>query len=141
MADPARICVTDAEIDAAIARARSCAKYDRRLLKATYSSTSDRLRLVFEDGAIFALPRKLLQGLGNASPAQLRRIQILGDGTGLLWPLLDVAHHVASLVGGTYGNERWMTRLSLQRSKPRLVKQNSAAYAAAGVKPPGRRTR
>jgi len=50
MREPARIAVTDAEIDAAIVRAREYAKYDRIVVRASYSKTSDRLRLVLSDG-------------------------------------------------------------------------------------------
>ena len=45
MPDPARVVTTDAEIDAAIERGRKYAKYDRRVVKATYSKPSDNLRL------------------------------------------------------------------------------------------------
>jgi hypothetical protein len=52
----------------------------------------------------------------------LNRIQILGEGTGLLWPILDVAHYVPALLEGVYGSEKWMAALYKQRRKPGLVK-------------------
>jgi hypothetical protein len=121
MPEPARVVTTDAEIDAAIVRARKYAKYDRRIVKATYSKTTETLRLVFEDGATYTLPCTRIQGLAGASEKDLKRIQILGDGTGLLWPLLDVAHYVPGLLAGVYGSEKWMTALYKQRKKPKLV--------------------
>jgi vacuolar-type H+-ATPase subunit E/Vma4 len=121
MPDAVRMVVTDAEIDAAIERGRRYAKYDRRVLKATYSKTTDRLRLVLDDGSTVTIPRALIQGLSDASERELKRIQILSDGTGLLWPLLDVAHYVPGLLGGVYGTEKWMAALFKQKKRLRLV--------------------
>jgi len=121
MPKPAQGVTTDAEIDAAIKRARRFAKYDRRVMKATYSKATDSLRLVFDDGATYALPRRLIQGLANAKERDLKRIQILSDGTGLQWLLLDVAHYVPGLLEGVYGSEKWMTTVYEQRRKLKLV--------------------
>ena len=121
MPEPVRMVTTDAEIDAAIARARKYAKYDRRVLRATYSTATDRLRLVLDDGATYTLPRALIQGLGEAREKDLKRIQILGEGTGLLWPVLDVAHYVPGLLEGIYGSEKWMAALYKQRKRLNLV--------------------
>jgi predicted TPR repeat methyltransferase len=121
MPEPAQVAVTDAEIDAALGRARKYAKYDRRVLNATYSKATDRLRLVLDDGAIYTIPRRLIQGLAGAQEKELNRIQMLGGGTGLLWPFLDVAHYVPGLLQGVYGSEKWMTGLYKQRRNLRLV--------------------
>ena len=121
MAEPAQAVTSDAEINAAIERARKYAKYDRRVVKATYSKKTDSLRLVFEDGATYTLPCSRLQGLAEAEGKDLKRIQILSDGTGLLWPVLDVAHYVPGLLAGVYGSEKWMTALYEQRKKMKLV--------------------
>jgi hypothetical protein len=127
MPEPARLVTTDAEIDEAIERARKYAKYDRRVVKATYSEKTDSLRLILDDGAKYTVPRPLLQGLVGAETKYLKRIQILGDGTGLLWPLLDVAHYAPALLEGVYGSEKWMTLLYEQRKKPRLVDATESA--------------
>jgi|SRR5271157_5107446 len=124
MPETAQVAVTDAEIDAALGRARKYAKYDRRVLKATYSKMTDRLRLVLDDGAIYSIPRRLIQGLAGAKEKELSRIQILGGGTGLLWPFLDVAHHVPGLIQGVYGSEKWMMALYKQRRNRRLACKN-----------------
>ena len=121
MPEAARVVTTDAEIDAAIERARKYAKYDRRVVKATYSKAKDRLHLVLDDGASYTLPRMLIQGLDGAKEKDLKRIQIVGEGTGLLWPVLDVAHYVPGLLGGVYGSEKWMTALYKRRKKVKLV--------------------
>lgn len=121
MPKSAQVVTTDVEIDEAIARARKYAKYDRRVVNAVYSKATDRLRLILDDGASYTLPRSLIQGLAGAEEKKLKRIQILSDGTGLLWPLLDVAHYVPGLLGGVYGSEKWMAALYEQRKKLKLV--------------------
>src|SRR5665213_977801 len=121
MPKPAKVDVTDSEIDAALVRARKYAKYDRRVLKAVYSKTTDSLRLILNDGATYTVPCYLIQGLTGAQPRELGRIQIVGDGTGLLWPLLDVAHYAPGLLQGVFGTEKWMTAISQQRRKLKLV--------------------
>lgn len=121
MPEHARVAVTDADIDAALARARQYAKYARKVVKASYSKSSDRLRLVLDDGVTCSIPRGLIQGLAEAREQDLSRIQVLSDGTGLLWPVLDVAHYVPALLQGVYGSEKWMTALYKQRRKLKLV--------------------
>jgi len=121
MPEHARVAVTGAYIDVALGRAREYAKYARKVVKATYSKTTDRLRLVLDNGVTCSFPRRLIQGLAGAHEKDLNRIQVLSDGLGLLWPLLDVAHYVPSLLQGVYGSEKWMTALFKQRRKLRLV--------------------
>ncbi|HEX7728551.1 MAG TPA: DUF2442 domain-containing protein [Terracidiphilus sp.] len=123
MSEPARIAVTDADLDEALGRARRYEKYSRRVLKVSYSKASDVIRLLLEDGATYSVPRRLLQGLSDARTSELRPIQVVGEGTGLLWPLLDVSHYVPALLQGVYGTEKWMTSLYKQRPKPRLVQK------------------
>ncbi|HZB89100.1 MAG TPA: DUF2442 domain-containing protein [Terracidiphilus sp.] len=121
MPESARIAVTDADIDEALGRARKHEKYFRRVLRASYTKVADDIRLVLEDGAKYSVPRRLLQGLSNARESELRRIQIVSEGMGLLWPLLDIAHYIPGLLQGVYGSEKWMAALYRQRAKPRLV--------------------
>jgi len=127
MPETAKVLTSDAEIDAAIRRARVYEKYDRRVLCARYSARTDRVVLSLDNGVTCSIPRMLLQGLSDAAPAALRRIELLGHGTGLYWPALDVAHYVPGVLQGVYGSEKWMTLLSRQRRKLTLVDLNRAA--------------
>ena len=123
MHNTARVVTTDDEIAHAIKRARDFAKYDRRVVKASYLKASDRLRIILDDGGEFSLSRHLVQGLDEANIKELSRIQIIGGGTGLLWPLLDVSHYVPGLLEGVYGTEKWMAKLYRQRRKLQLVRK------------------
>ena len=52
MPEAARIVTTDSEIDLAIKRARQYEKYDRRVVRATFSKSADKLRLILDDNSI-----------------------------------------------------------------------------------------
>jgi len=121
MPEPARISVSDAEIDAALERARKWAGCDQRVTRAAYAKGPDRLRLAFDNGVTVSIPRRVIQGLAEADEKELSRIQILSDGTGLLWPLLGVSHYVPNLLQGIYGSERWIANLNRQKRKLKLI--------------------
>jgi hypothetical protein len=71
-----------------------------------------------ENGVTHSFPRKLLQGLSEASPETLSKIELLGSGTGLYWPALGVAHSVSGLLAGVYGSAKWMDRLHFDKRIP-----------------------
>jgi hypothetical protein len=120
MSEIARVVTTDAEIDAAIQAARMFEKYDRQVACATYSSSTDSLLLRMEYGVTYSIPRRLLQGLRDAPTGDLGNIELLGRGTGLYWPALDVAHSVSGLLAGVFGSENWMNQLQLEVGRSRL---------------------
>jgi hypothetical protein len=111
---------TDAEIDAAIEEARRLEKYDRRVVHASYSEGTDSILLLLEKGVTLSIPRRLLQGLSDASSGDLNQIELLGRGTGLYWPALDVAHLVSGLLEGVYGSAKWMEHLDLESEASRI---------------------
>jgi hypothetical protein len=115
MPERVQITTTDAEIDAAIRLARQCEKFDTRVVRAIYSERSDKLQLYMTSGAKHIIPRHLLQGLTSASSRDLGKIELLGNGRGIYWPSLDVAHQVSGVLAGVYGSARWMSRLQISK--------------------------
>ena len=101
-----RIVTTDAEIDRAIEHARSL-QSEPRVTEVEYRSGPglDLLILKLSDGRRHVIPREDLQGLQSATKEQIARVEILGEGTGLHWPELDVDYYVPSLLQSIYGNE------------------------------------
>ena len=106
-----RVVTSDARIDEAVRRASEYEGLDQRVERAEYQSGVDLIALHFKSGMIIALPRRLLQGLSDATPAQLAKVRILGDGTGLDWPDLDVQHYVPGLMNGIFGTRQWMATI------------------------------
>ena len=126
-----RIVTTDAEIDAAIVRGRVASV--PAVAAAAYDAGRDEVALHFENGTRLQIPRALLEGLAGAAPAALAEIEILGPGTGLYWPRLDVAHAVSGLLDGIFGTRKWMRELG-RRGGAARTPQKAAAARANGLK-------
>lgn len=106
-----RVLTSDAQIDAALGAAKQFADVDRRATHARYDRSADRIVIDLADGVQISIPRKYLQGLESATPAELADIKLLSRGTGLHWPKLDVDHYVLGLLNRVFGTQVWMARL------------------------------
>jgi Protein of unknown function (DUF2442) len=121
---------TGAELDAMLARAREFETLDLRATKAEYNKKDDLITLHFADGIRVSIPRKKLQGLQDAKPSELAKIELLGRGTGLHWPELDVDHYVPGLLNHVFGTARWMAEIGRKggsaksRAKTRAARVN-----------------
>lgn len=132
MAKPVhRVVTTDAEIDAAIAKA--AVRPFPEAVAASYDPAGDAIVIRFADGVELRLPRRLVQGLQRATPEQLGRIVVEGPGTGLVWPALGVAHYVPGLVTGVFGTRQWMVEIG-RRGGARRTKAKALAARANGAK-------
>jgi hypothetical protein len=83
------------------------------------------------------LPIEDLQGLGNATHKQIQNYELLGHGTGISFPELDVDLYVPALIEGVYGNRRWMAQLGRKGGSARTEAKRKAAKAngAKGGRP------
>ena len=122
----ARVRTTDAEIEAAIARANAAERERPKAVAAVYRAADDAVIITLATGVQVAIPRKLLQGLQDATPRQLAGIEIEGPGTGLHWSALDVDHYIPDVLAGVFGTRRWMSEIGRRGGRVR-----SAAKAAA----------
>ncbi len=111
MMDDWTVDITDADIDAALEDAKSLPP-EPHAVSGEYHRALDLIILRLDDGRRLVLPREQMQGLQNATEAELGHIEIFG-GTDIAWPDLDVDHNLRSLLVGRYGSEKWMQ--SLQR--------------------------
>jgi hypothetical protein len=122
--------LTDADIDAALARGRSARASEPRAAKARYDRKTGRVVVELTNGCTFAFPPRLLQGLETAADDQLAAIEILGQGYGLHWEALDVDISVPGLMAGIFGTKAYMARLAGQAKSP----AKAAAARANGAK-------
>lgn len=122
-----RVRTSNREIDRALERARQFEAADPRVARAEYQANTDLLNLHFSDGLIVSIPRNHLQGLRGANRTELAKIEIVGNGTGLHWPLLDVDHYVLGLLQRRFGTKRWAAEIG---RKGGLAKSESKAKAA-----------
>ena len=136
MTKAARVITTDAEIDAAIERAKLL---DGEPLAKTAQYVPRFKLLIVEltNGRRLALPIEDLQGLENATAKQLQNIEILGLGTGINFPDIDVGFYVPALIEGVYGNRRWMSELGKRggSAKTEAKQIASRANGAKGGRP------
>jgi Protein of unknown function (DUF2442) len=123
------VATADREIESALAQARKFAASDRRVVRVAYERKPDLLTLYLDDGVRVSIPRMSLQGLRDAKPAQLSKVEILGRGTGLHWPLLDVDHYVPGLLNHIFGASRWMAELGRRGGAATSAAKASAARA------------
>jgi hypothetical protein len=107
-----KIVTTDAEIDTAIEQAKNL-QNEPRVVEVEYrpGARLDLLILKLSDGHRHLIPREDLEGLQSATKAQVAQVEILGNGTGLHWPALNLDYYVPSLLRGIYGTKRWMAQI------------------------------
>jgi hypothetical protein len=123
-----RISTSDAEIDRAIERAKDV-RAEPRVTEVEYRPGPglDLLVLKMSDGHRHVIPREDLQGLQSAKKEQIARVEILGSGTGLHWPDLDVDFYVSGLLRGVYGTKKWMAEIGRSGGSVRSAAKKRAA--------------
>jgi hypothetical protein len=122
-----KVRVSSDQIDFAVARARQFEANDPRVVRVQFEAKADLVSLYFADGLKVSIPRMQLQGLERANQSQLSKIEIVGNGTGLHWPFLDVDHYVPGLLEHRFGTKRWMNEIGRRGG---LAKSAAKAKAA-----------
>jgi hypothetical protein len=125
-----KIATTDAEIDRAIEHARNL-QSEPRVTEVEYRPGSglDLIILKLSDGRRHLIPREDLQGLRSATKDQIARVEILGNGTGLHWPALNLDLYVPALLRRIYGTKSWMAAIGRSGGSVKSVAKKSAARA------------
>ena len=131
-----KVITTDAEIDAALERSTTL---DLEPLAQTVEHIQDLNLLIvgLSNGRRLVLPIEDLQGLGRATHEQIQNYELLGRGTGISFPDLDVDLYVPALIEGVYGNRRWMARLGRKGGKAKTAAKRLASQrnGAKGGRP------
>ena len=128
---------THREIAAAVGRGKKRLACEPLAVSACYDARTDRLVMELYSGFLLGIPRRLLEGLEKATPAQLKRIEILGPGTAIAWQAPDVGFTVVGLLRGLLGSPAWMTELGRAGGFARTAAKAKAARAngAKGGRP------
>lgn len=122
--------LTDAQIEAANARGRIVLETQPHAAAARYDAKTDRIVVDLTNGATFAFPPRLVQGLEDATAQQLAEVEVIGAGFGLHWETLDVDYSVPGLVNGLFGTAKWMAARAGRTASP----AKAAAARANGAK-------
>ena len=124
---------SDAQFATAEARGKAQMESEPRALAARYDAKSGRIIVELSNGATYAFPASLGQGLEEATPPQLAEVEILGAGFGLHWESLDVDLSIPGLLAGHFGTKAWMSELA-RRAGSATSPAKAAAARANGVK-------
>ncbi|MGO9337671.1 MAG: DUF2442 domain-containing protein [Terracidiphilus sp.] len=131
-----RVATTDSEIESALERTKT--NGGDPLAKTVEHVTDLNLLIVgLSNGRRLVLPIEDLQGLSAATHEQLQNYELLGHGTGISFPELDVDLYVPALIEGVYGNRRWMAQLGKKGGRATTEAKRNAAQknGAKGGRP------
>src|ERR1700679_2344778 len=100
-----KVTTTDADIETALKAAKA---YDGepRAVTVEHVPRLNLLIIGLSNGRRLVFPVEDLQGLGKATHSQLQKYELLGRGTGISFPEIDVDLYVPALIEGVYGNRR-----------------------------------
>lgn len=93
---------------------------------ARYDKAKRRLVVDLANGMTVLIPPHLLQGLQEAKPKELAEVELLGVGSGLYWPQLDVDIALSGLLA-----KMFKINDAMFDSKPARVKTLPKAKRAA----------
>jgi Protein of unknown function (DUF2442) len=122
--------LSDAELDTALERGRLEASREPRAQSARYDRKAERIIVELTNGATFAFPPRLVQGLETATIEELAAVEILGAGHGLRWEGLDIDYSVPGLIAGLFGTRSYLA----QRAGQATSSAKAAAARANGAK-------
>lgn len=95
---PRRKPITERTIDRAIAAEAARAASEHRARAAWYDRAHDAIVLLLHDGRIFGTERARISSLSEATPRQLRMLQVTDGGAFLTVPACDLHINVDGLV-------------------------------------------
>ena len=126
--------ITDAEIAAARRRGEDLALAEPRAAAARYDAATGRVVIDLTNGCLFAFPARALQGLAQATDADLAAVEVTGGGHGLHWEALDADFTVPGLLMGLFGTRAWVAREQARRAGATTSPAKAAAARANGAK-------
>ena len=121
------VVTTDAQIEAAIASARTYDEIRPNVIAASFRKRDDALVLVLKNGVEITIPRTLIQGLREADPTDVAKVEIEDFGSALHWEKLDLDHYVPGLIDGIFGTRKWMSELGSVGGRSRSEAKRIAA--------------
>jgi hypothetical protein len=103
-------------------------------VSALFNPADGRVAIELSNGALFAIPARIIQGLDNASDTDLATIEITASGTGLYFPAVDADILVAPLLAGVLGSRSFMARRLGKEGGSSRSESKAAAARANGAR-------
>src|SRR5437764_1046509 len=98
----------DREYEDATRRGEARLRYQPLAVSVRYDRRSRKVVVGLNNGCSLLVPADVAQGLAGASLRDLSNVRVLGPGTTIAWPKLDVHFSVAGLLAGRFGTAQWM---------------------------------
>lgn len=114
---------------AATAAGRQRLQHGDHAVAARYEPRTRRLRIELASGVVVIVPVDKVQGLADATPAQVKAFELTPRGYGLHWPALDLDLGIPDLVAGCFGTSAWMAALARQAGRKKSAAKAAAARA------------
>jgi Protein of unknown function (DUF2442) len=107
--------VTPEQLALQIAQARSVGEQaeqtEPRARSVVYDRSQDVILVYLKTGVFLGLPRQLLQGLENATEADLADFWLSSNGDAVHWEKLNASFSIPGLVAGIFGTKQWMAEV------------------------------
>jgi hypothetical protein len=94
-----------------------------------YERQTGEVWIELTNGCRLAVPTRLLQGLRDVAPRDLKQVRIMGPGLAIEWPRLDMQFTIAGLLAGVFGTKAWM-------EEEELLRGGETARVSARKRPP-----
>jgi hypothetical protein len=112
---------------AAKRRGKETARSEVQAKTVHYDAFTNRVVIELKNGAIFQLPRSLVQGLSDAPSEELAQVRLGPRGASLHWDTLDVDLSISGLLMGVFGTRSWMAALGQKGGRVKSVSKAAAA--------------
>ena len=103
-----------------------------------YDQPSGHVFIKLNNGCTLTVPTRLLQGLSEAVPRELKQVRIMGPGLAIEWPSLDMQFTVAGLLAGVFGTQAWMKKIGHRPRKATSTARVRPARANGRGSQPGK---
>lgn len=122
--------ITDKDIERANRRGQARkAKYPAAVA-VRYDDATNKVVVSLANGVDISFPPNAAQGLDEATPSQLRDVEVTGAGTGIFFPELDADLYVPGLIEGVMGTRKWIAaRLGAAGGAVRTPEKSAASRA------------
>ena len=122
--------ITDKDIERANRRGQARKANYPAALAVRYDDATDKVVVSLANGVDISFPPSVAQGLEQATPAQLRDVEVTGAGAGIQFPQLDADLYVPGLIEGVMGTRKWMaSQLGAAGGSARTPEKSAASRA------------
>src|SRR5580765_3323514 len=117
----------DRQFTTATVRGNAILDRESRATAVRYDRRSRKIVIELNNGCTLLVPPELAEGLRGASPADLAVAKVLGPGTAVSWPKLDVQFSVTGLLAGIFGTRAWMAEIGRTGGRVKSAAKSHAA--------------